>query len=173
MCGSSDSSKDEFSGFSANVSEVELRSAQIAQLYSQVYTGMIAAIVAACALAALLWNSVPRERLLLWIAVFLVVQIPRQLLLQRFHRKQPKGAELLPWGSWFLAGSVTTALLFGISAGPHFPQGQFCSSVHPRHFSWRLRSFNRRSPCSTEGMLCILSSSHAATSLGTIPLSGR
>jgi PAS domain S-box-containing protein len=125
MSGRRDSSKDEFSGFSANVTEVELRSAQIAQLYSQVYTGMIAAIVAACALAALLWNSVPRERLLLWTAVFLVVQIPRQFLLHRFHRKQPQGAELLPWGNWFLAGSVTTALLFGISAVLIFPRDSF------------------------------------------------
>jgi two-component system, cell cycle sensor histidine kinase and response regulator CckA len=125
MSGRSDSSRDEFSGFSARVTEVELRSAQIAQLYSQVYTGMIAAIVAACALAALLWNSVPHERLLLWTAVFLVVQIPRQFLLQRFHRKQPQGAELLPWGNWFLAGSVTTALLFGLSAVVIFPGDSF------------------------------------------------
>jgi two-component system, cell cycle sensor histidine kinase and response regulator CckA len=120
-----DPEMDGSSGFPANVSNAELRATQIAQLYSQVHVGMISAIVAACALAALLWNSVSRDRILLWMVVFLVVQIPRHHLVRRFHRKQPQGAEVLPWGTWFLAGSGITALLFGMSAVFMFPRDSF------------------------------------------------
>ena len=116
-----DPAKGNSSGFPINLSKADLRAAQITQLYSQVHVGMIAAIVAAFALSALLWDSVSRELILLWMGAFLVVQIPRHLLLRRFHRKQPHGAEVLPWGTWFLAGSGITALLFGLAALVMFP----------------------------------------------------
>ena len=125
MSDSVDSSNHSSPGPESRVPEVVVRSAQIAQLYSQVRTGMVAAIVAAFALAALLWQAVPREQVLVWLVVFLAVQIPRHLLLQRFHRVEPQGADAIPWGSRFLLGSMATSLLFGMSAVVLFPSDSF------------------------------------------------
>lgn len=125
MSDSVDSSNHSSPGPESRVPEVVVRSAQIAQLYSQVRTGMVASIVAAFALAALLWQAVPREQVLVWLVVFLAVQIPRHLLLQRFHRVEPQGADAIPWGSRFLLGSMATSLLFGMSAVVLFPSDSF------------------------------------------------
>jgi PAS domain S-box-containing protein len=116
---------DDWASAKARVPEVLVRSAQIAQLYSQVRAGMLAAIVAAIALATLLWQVVPHERIFAWGAVFLAVQIPRHILLQRYRRIEPQGAAALPWGRWFLLGSGTTSLLFGMSAVVIFPSSSF------------------------------------------------
>jgi two-component system, cell cycle sensor histidine kinase and response regulator CckA len=125
MSGDSESTNHKSPSLKNRVPEVVIRSAQIGQLYSQVRTGMLAAIVAAFALAALLWQVVPRERILVWAVVFLAVQIPRHVLLRRFHNIQPHGAEAIPWGNWFLLGSGVTALLFGMSAVVIFPNDSF------------------------------------------------
>jgi PAS domain S-box-containing protein len=112
-------------GLGDRVPEVLVRSAQIRQLYSQVRIGRFAAVVAALALAALLWQVVPHERVLGWLAVFLAIQIPRNILVQRFRSIDPQEAATLPWGKWFLLGSGTTALLFGSSAVVIFPSDNF------------------------------------------------
>jgi PAS domain S-box-containing protein len=101
---------------------VALRAAQIRQLYSQANAGVLFAGVAAFIVVALLWNAAPRERLLLWAAVFLAIQIPRLYLLRRFQLNNPQGEDALPWGRRFLAGSCSTALILGLSALVIFPE---------------------------------------------------
>jgi two-component system, cell cycle sensor histidine kinase and response regulator CckA len=125
MSGDSEPTNHMSPGSGIRVPEVVVRSAQIRQLYSQVSVGMFAAVVAAFALVALLWGLVPRERILSWLAVFLAVQVPRHILLQRFRHKEPEGVEALPWGKRFLLGSGVTALLFGMSAVFIFPRDSF------------------------------------------------
>lgn len=106
-------------------SAIVVRSALIAQLYSQVRVGMLAAIVAGVALAALLWSVVPPQRVTAWLVVFLAIQIPRHVLLRRFHRIAPQGAEAIPWETLFLLGSGSTSLLFGMTAWVIFPSDSF------------------------------------------------
>jgi two-component system, cell cycle sensor histidine kinase and response regulator CckA len=125
MSGESESISHSSSDFKARVPEVAVRSAQIRQLYSQVRIGMFAAVAGALALVALLWQVVPRERILVWLVVFLAVQIPRHVLLRQFHQMEPHGAEAMPWGNWFLLGSGVTSLLFGMSAVFIFPSDSF------------------------------------------------
>jgi two-component system, cell cycle sensor histidine kinase and response regulator CckA len=125
MSGDRGSTKDSSPGLNARVPEVVVRAAQIEQLYTQVRIGMFASVVAALALAALLWDVVPQERILVWVAAFLGVQIPRHILLQRFRRVERQGAAAVPWGKWFLLGSGATALLFGSSAVVIFPSDDF------------------------------------------------
>lgn len=121
MSSDSEFTGDKFPGSKDRVPEIVVRSAEIWQLYSQVRLGMFATIGAALALAALLWQVVPRVWIVVWVVVLLAIQIPRHLLLRRFHRVAPHGAEASVWGNWFLLGSGATSLVFGMSAVVIFP----------------------------------------------------
>ena len=107
------------------VPEAVIRAGQVRQLYSQVRVGMVGAIVAALGIAALLWQEIPRERLVVWLGVFLAVQIPRHVLVRRFRQIDPRRADALPWGAWFLLGSAATAFLLGMSSIVLFPANSF------------------------------------------------
>jgi len=104
-----------------NVETQGLRVAQIQQLYSQVRPGMFGALVAGAALPVALWDAVPHWRLVVWLACFMVAQVPRHLLMSAFRKAQPAGEDAIPWGRWFVIASGVTALLWGATPIFLFP----------------------------------------------------
>ncbi len=104
-----------------------LRAAQVRRLYSQVRPGMYGAILGAVILVGLLWGQVAQWKLILWLACFIAVQIPRHLIVSRFQKASPTGEAVLPWGRRFAVPSALTAVLWGLTAVFLFPAN---SEVH-------------------------------------------
>ncbi|MFH0825262.1 MAG: PAS domain S-box protein, partial [Pseudomonadota bacterium] len=124
MSGSMDSIDDK-TAVKARIDEIEVRAALITQIYSQARVGMFGAVATALTLAALMWEVVPHLRIVVWLAVCLAAQIPRNALHQRFRLAAPHGEAALPWGKRFLLGSTIHALLFGCAAFVIFPEDSF------------------------------------------------
>ncbi len=99
-----------------------LRVALVAQLFNQVRPGMLWSLFAAFFLAVCLWGEVDHRKIATWLTLFVLVQIPRHVLVGRFHKVQPQGRAVLWWGMLFSAGAVATALLWGFSAVFLFPE---------------------------------------------------
>lgn len=113
--------------------EVPLRAAQIGQLYQQGFPGLIGALLGAIILTIALWDVVSHLRLLLWLGIYVLLQIPRLWLVASFRKAAPKGRDVLPWGRWFALGGFMGGLMWGIAGVFLFPPAssghQFLLSV--------------------------------------------
>ncbi|MFC1833804.1 ATP-binding protein [Thermodesulfobacteriota bacterium] len=109
------------SNVEACVSEEEIRGAQIAQLYKHAQVGLIAAVVCAVILAVSLWNEISHFTLVTWLGCYLALQVPRLLLITRFHRSAPVGGEAISWGRWFALLTGFSALMWGLGGLFFFP----------------------------------------------------
>ncbi|MBI4964893.1 MAG: PAS domain S-box protein [Desulfomonile tiedjei] len=100
---------------------VELRSAQIRQLYSVSVPGMVGAQITALALTIALWDVVSPRRLLAWLAVYFSIQIVRFRLVRRFQRSSPSPADTIPWGVRFARIIFVYGLSWGMAGIFLFP----------------------------------------------------
>jgi two-component system, cell cycle sensor histidine kinase and response regulator CckA len=99
----------------------KLRAAQVRQLYSHVLPGMYGALVASAVMTAAFWNVVPHAWLFTWFVGFVIVQIPRHILVSTFRKASLDDTGTIRFGRWFALGSAATALLWGASAVVLFP----------------------------------------------------
>ena len=102
---------------------LQLRSAQIRQLYAQAGPGLIGTAIAAVILVAALRVEVAWSRLLIWLACYLALQVPRHVLVTAFHRNVPDDSSTIRWGTWFAACTIASGLMWGLAGVVLFPLG--------------------------------------------------
>lgn len=100
---------------------LQLRSAQIRQLYAQARPGLIGTAVAAVILVAALRGEVSWSRLLVWLACYLALQVPRHLLVRAFDKTAPDDSSTIRWGAWFAASTIASGLMWGLAGVFLFP----------------------------------------------------
>lgn len=105
----------------ARVRALEIRGAQINQLYEQAGTGLIAALVGVIVLVAALWNVVEHEWLLAWVGLIIPAYAIRYVLVRAYLKAPPTPNDAEPWGRRFAVGVVATSFLWGASAAVFFP----------------------------------------------------
>ncbi len=114
-------------------SRLGLRAAQISQLYQQGFPGLMGALLGAVILTIALWEVVSHLRLVLWLGIYVLLQIPRLWLVVSFKKTAPKARDAVPWGRWFVLGNCMGGLMWGIAGVFLFPAAssdhQFLLSV--------------------------------------------
>ncbi len=80
---------------------ITLIAAQVKQLYAQSWTGMFGAQASALLLPIALWGVVAWERLAIWLSLYSIIQIPRNLLVWNFKKRKPAEEDMPTWGLWF------------------------------------------------------------------------
>lgn len=89
-----------------------LRARQIEVLYDQTPVALTASIAAALVLVGLFWTVTPEPVLLTWFALVLLLNALRSVLVYRYRRSPDKQKRANYWLIWFIAGSLTSALLW-------------------------------------------------------------
>ena len=107
----------------ARSSDHRVRAAQIYQLYTQSRAGTVGALLSAIILTVVLREVVGYDRLLGWLAAYVVLQIVRQTVIASFHRSAPVEHAVLPWGKWFASTTFLSGLLWGLAGIILFPAG--------------------------------------------------
>ena len=79
-------SDDDDATLKAKSKRLQIRAAQVKQLYSQGRSGLIGALLGAIVLTVALWRVVPRFRLILWLAGYVLASLPRQILIISYQR---------------------------------------------------------------------------------------
>ena len=114
----------------ANSKHLQIRVAQVKQLYSQGRSGLIGALLGAIVLTAALWSVVPQFRLIMWLSGYVLVFLPRQILIISYQRSSPPAEHVIWWEKWFTVLTVTAALFWGLTGVFLFPvhsmPHQFC-----------------------------------------------
>ena len=100
-----------------------LRARQIEVLYDQTPVALAASIAAALVLIGLFWTVTPEPVLLTWFALLLLVTALRSALVYRYRRSPDKQERAKYWLIWFIAGSLTSALLWDTTIILFPPQG--------------------------------------------------
>ena len=144
-----------------------LRAAQISQLYQQGYPSLLGALLGAIILTVALWEVVSHLRLVLWLGIYVLLQIPRLWLVASFKKLAPKDHDALPWARGFVLGNCMGGFMWGIAGVFLFPA---TSSEH----QFLLSVFVTGIACGAATSYAPLRAAYAPTIfLEMIPLSGR
>lgn len=100
----------------------QLRAAQIRQLYAQGRAGTVGALSSAVLLAILLRDAVPWNAIVAWFLAYSLAQTARLTAISAFHRRNPQGDDVLPWGKWFTMTATGSALIWGMAGPGLFPE---------------------------------------------------
>jgi len=103
--------------------EDRLRPRQIAVLYDQTPVALVASIAAALILVALFWAVTPGPVLFFWFALLLLVTAFRGALVHRYRCSQDKQERANYWLNWFIAGSLTSGVIWDTTIILFPPQG--------------------------------------------------
>ena len=90
-----------------------LEAERILCLYRHAPTGLAVNIALASLMTWLLWNRIPQQMLLTWLAALLLVTLVRSYRLARYFRAQPVDGELVLWHTEFLTGSFLSGMVWG------------------------------------------------------------
>ncbi len=101
--------------------EAKVYTAAIRHLYRQAHAGLIGALVASFFLTVVLWNSVPKRVVIVWLACYLFLSICRQLLVVFYKRKDPSDEDLAPWAKWIVTGNICAGLIWAAVPWALFP----------------------------------------------------
>ncbi|MFK7830154.1 MAG: ATP-binding protein [Congregibacter sp.] len=104
-----ETASDDASGMSAYADQVRL-------LYSNSHTGLAVNVLLSFTMTWLLWESVPRQMLLIWLVVLLALTAVRVFSLRRFIGTAPGDLKIRSWGRKFLVFSTISGLVWGLSA---------------------------------------------------------
>jgi diguanylate cyclase (GGDEF)-like protein/PAS domain S-box-containing protein len=94
----------------------DIRAEQVALLYRNAVVSQLAVLVAAPALAAVLWSSAAHAWVLAWLSAMVAVTAIRLQACFAFRRARPGGAHLITWRRGFLVGVGASAALWGSTA---------------------------------------------------------
>lgn len=100
---------------------LEVRAAQVRQLYAQSIPGLVGAQLSAVVLVIALWNVVPHWRLYTWFAVYVALQIVRNYLVSSFSKASPADEDIVPWGDRFAVVTFAAGLTWGMAGLFLFP----------------------------------------------------
>ena len=103
--------------------ESRLIAAQVRQIYAQSRTGLFGAQASALLLPLALWNVVPWERLVIWVALYFGIQIPRNLLVWNVTKDEPSDEDMPRLGRWFSLLTIAAGMAWGLAGILLFPEG--------------------------------------------------
>jgi len=101
----------------------EFRASQVRQLYVYSRAGTTGAVLSIFVVALAIREHVPYVRLIVWIAAYLALQVPRFYLLRTFLDGYQSAADIIQWGRTFSFLTVLSALVWGATAIFLFPAG--------------------------------------------------
>jgi PAS domain S-box-containing protein len=100
---------------------VELRAAQVRQIYSQSVPALIGAQLSAVVFVIALWNVVAHWLLLAWLAVYFALQLVRNSIVRAFNRTAPSDEHAAIWGTRFSVITIAAGLTWGMAGVFLFP----------------------------------------------------
>lgn len=93
---------------------IKARAAQIQQLYEQTWIGLTGIVINVFLVSLILWEVIPRWKLLLWSGVLLLVTFARSILTLFFHRNSPSGPEIYHWARLHVAGTAASGVMWAL-----------------------------------------------------------
>lgn len=100
----------------ASVERASLRRRQVEILYEQSLWSLPGGLLAAVALAVVIWPAAPRRELLGWIGVMGVLTVIRLGLTLRYRHRPPADGEARIWLRAYIAGSAVSAMAWAAGA---------------------------------------------------------
>ncbi len=100
-------------GAAAQDQQQRVRAAETHLLYENASTGIVATIVAAALLGYFQWDVIPHVIVLVWLTYVLLISGARLILVRRYWRAAPTGAETNQWGVAFAVGAGMAAAGWG------------------------------------------------------------
>ena len=102
----------------------QVRTAETRLLYDNAITGIVATIVIASSLAYAEWGVISRFLVSLWWLYMLLTSAARFLLVRRYWRVAPSGADNARWNAAFVAGAAMAAAGWSAAAIVLYPPAQ-------------------------------------------------
>ncbi len=99
-----------------------IRSTLIHQLYLQGSSAFMGAFIAVVLLTISLWNQVPRLHVILWLLVYTVVHVVRQISLRSYGKFGADHSDTKKWETKFAIGNYAAGSLWGLAAIALFPE---------------------------------------------------
>ncbi len=100
----------------ANSKHLQIRAAQVKQLYSGGLSAFIGAVVGAIVLTVSLWSVIPQFRLIWWLAGYILVSLPRQILIISYQKSNPPVDHVIWWEKWFVVLTIAAAVFWGLAS---------------------------------------------------------
>ncbi len=110
----------------------KIHSSLVHQLYTQGPTGFVGALFGATIVAVSLWNVSPRSYLILWLLMYVLVQLSRLVLVKSYFKLGPDRADARTWERKFAWRNVAAGSLWGVAAIALFPEN---SLIHQYMFA--------------------------------------
>ena len=113
----------------AGASEPRVLAEQVKSLYGQLPLTLTGATVGSIVLVVVLLNHVPHTWLFLWLGILLANHASRLVVLARFRRTTIDASNANGWALWWLLGSMTSGILFGIAGFTFFAPDRLFEQV--------------------------------------------
>ena len=105
----------------SSLEPIDLRAAQISQLFADSRVNLLVSFSGGLLLAGLLWGVVSSYLLFIWLAVHWALLAIRYALAWRFRERSPSKEAVLRWGQWLRASATMAGLWWGLSGIFLFP----------------------------------------------------
>jgi signal transduction histidine kinase/CheY-like chemotaxis protein len=109
--------------------ESDVRGEQVRTLYQQGSAVVLAGLVVSLIVTAVLWGSVPRERLLALPACLAALSILRFELHRRYFRRAPAATESGTWARRFVLASSSSGIVWGTAGFAFYGSGSVLADV--------------------------------------------
>ena len=93
---------------------LEVREAQIRQLYEQTWGGLTGVFATALSVCIVLWHVLPHWQLLLWGGILVLLSIARGFLGAAFQRRSPSGSDIYRWAKLHVIGVALSGLMWAL-----------------------------------------------------------
>ncbi len=101
----------------------QIYAGQVRLVYLQTSVGLIANAVISSILVYIQWDVTPRPVLITWFSALILMTLGKTFLLYRYRHTAVSPAQSFRWGAWFIAGVLTTGLIWGAAGLLLFPPG--------------------------------------------------
>jgi two-component system cell cycle sensor histidine kinase/response regulator CckA len=94
---------------------------QVEQIYQNARIGMIGTVVNSTVLTWIVWNVVPHQAAMIWLASLFLVTVLRAVQLARYKHANVPPADARRWGGWFVGGMALSGATWGAAGILLFP----------------------------------------------------
>lgn len=102
-------------GKTANLSLVDIDAQMVRLLYQNSPTGVVVNVSVAMLLASVLWQRVPQQALIIWVAAVVVVNALRFCNYWLFRMRNPNDTLIASWRLYFMIGTMLSAVVWGVA----------------------------------------------------------
>ncbi len=89
---------------------------QVRLLYANAPTGLLANLVATAFLTLIIWDYVPENLILTWVAGSFLIILTRALLVSRYKAGNSNAHQVQVWAKRFILGSTISGVIWGVGA---------------------------------------------------------